>query len=62
MILTIYTKFGRKISVGATMELARKVVSAFSTDATYSVTLTEEGGQGRSYTIPLKNIDYIEVK
>lgn len=62
MTLTIYTKFGRKISVGANQELASRVIAAFRTDATYSVTLTEEGGMGRSYTIPLSNIDYIEVK
>lgn len=60
MTLNIYTKAGRKISVGVTFELSEQVINAYKTNASYSLTLRDD--RGTNYTIPLDNIDYIEVR
>lgn len=60
LTMNIYTKYGRKIATAAgDRHMIDQVLNAFKTSASYSMTIREEGG--KEVTIPLENIDYIEV-
>lgn len=59
--INIYTKAGRKITVSAAPELADRILAAFKDNAAHSMTVGSIGTGGK-FTIPLANIDYIEVK
>lgn len=60
LTLNIYTKAGRTITVGANQELADRIIDAFANNRATSITI---GGANidNKFTIPLDNIDYIEV-
>lgn len=61
MILTVHTKFGNKITIkGMSAADTQAVVDNFKHNSAYSTTLYT--ADGRAMTIPLNNIDYIEVK
>lgn len=61
MRLTVHTKFGNKITIkGMPVADAQAVVNHFKHNSVYSTTLYTS--DGRSMTIPLNNIDYIEVR